>query len=188
MNDYEAKDSTAIFTGDLLETKPAFSATLNLDGSEILIQPESVVNFQGNFLVLDHGSVAVGTSRTFKVKVHCITVVPVADQWTQYEVTDLNGTVQVAAHKSDVNVEHEMGKGRPEAGTEASRGGIVHEGEQKSYDESEVCGGPPRLSAPSSSLNPKWIGIGGAVGGGLLLCVLLCGGSSKKSPISPSSP
>jgi len=189
VNGYEGKDSTAIFAGDLLETKPEFSAKLTLEGSEALIQAESVVKFQGDLLALDHGGVAVGTSRGLKVKVNCITVVPVRNEWTQYEVVDVNGTVQVAARKGDVNVEHEMGKEKPELGGEGSRGGTVHEGEQKSYSESELCGAPPGPTGGSSGLNPKYIGIGGAVGGGILLCVILCrGGGSTKTQISPDKP
>ncbi len=187
INGYEAKDSTAIFSGDLLETKPGFSANLSLEGSAVLVQAESVAKFQGDFLALDHGAVAVETSRSFKVKVNCLTVVPVANQWTQYDVTDVNGTVQVAARKSDVNVEHE-GAHKPTENAEATRGGTVHEGEQKSYRESEVCGAPAQPTNPGQGLNPKWIGVGAAVGGGILLCVLLCGGSSSKSPISPDKP
>ena len=55
VNGYEARDSSAIFTGDLVETKPGFSASLSLEGSTILIQPESVAKFQQELLVLDHG-------------------------------------------------------------------------------------------------------------------------------------
>jgi len=99
VNGYEAKDSSAIFTGDLLETKPGFSASLTLDGSTVLLQPQSVAKLQDNMLVLDHGSVSVTTSRSFKVRVNCLTVVPVSNEWTQYDVADLNRTIQVAARK-----------------------------------------------------------------------------------------
>jgi len=102
VNGSEARDSTAIFSGDLLETKPGFSATLNLDGSELLLAPETVAKFDGDSLELDHGSVAVGTSKSFKVEVKCLTATPALSAWTQYEVSDLTGAVQVVARKSDV--------------------------------------------------------------------------------------
>ena len=131
MNGYEANDSSAVFAGDTLETRPGFSAKLNLEGSEVAIQPESVTKFQGDYLALEHGGVAVGTSKSFKVKVNCMTVVPVTNDWTQYEVTDVNGTVQVAARKLDVNVEI-AGRRKPTLQTAELQGGSVHEGEQKS--------------------------------------------------------
>jgi hypothetical protein len=186
VNGYEARDSSAIFPGDLLETKPGSAANLTLDGSTVLIQPESVAKLQTNLLELDHGSVLVGTSKSFKVRVHCITVVPVLNEWTQYEVTDVNGNIQVAARKDDVNVEREIDRKKPSVETEASHGTIVHESEQKSFDQSEICGAPARPLGASSSLNPKWIAAG-AAGAGILLCVLLCGGGGK-TPISSSGP
>jgi len=187
VNGYEARDSSAVFPGDLLETKPGSSANLSLDGSTVLIQPESVAKLQTNLLELDHGSVFVGTSKSFKVRVHCITVVPVLDEWTQYEVTNVNGNVQVAARKDDVNVEREMDRGKPSARTEASHGATVHETEQKSFEESEICGAPARPTGAGTSVNPKWIAAG-AAGAGLLICVLLCRGTPTKPPLSPSAP
>ena len=88
----------------MIETKPGFVANLDADGSSVLIQPESIVKFQGNFLDLEHGSVAVGTSTSMSVHVNCIKVEPVSTDRTQYDVADVSGTVQVVAHKNDVNI------------------------------------------------------------------------------------
>jgi len=184
VNGYEAHDSTAVFTGDLLETKPGFSATLTLEGSTVLIQAESVATLRTDLLELDHGSVSVSTSKSFKVKVNCLTVVPVSNEWNQYDVTDVNGSIQVAAHKSDVNVERESSHRKPSPESAASQVGSVHEGEQHSYNESDLCGPAARTTGARTPLNPKWIA-GGAIGTGILICVLLCGGSN---PMSPSQP
>lgn len=191
VNGYEARDSSTVFEGDSLETKQAFSGTLTLEGTSVLLQPETVGKFYGDVFVLDHGSVAVETSRSFKVRVNCITVTPVQSDFTQYEVTDVNGIVRVAARKLDVNVTHEL-KVKPTVQSEASsQGGSVHEGEEKSYGVTAVCGAPPAPVGPGSALNPKWIAIGAAGGGGLLLCILLCtghGGGSTQPPMSSAKP
>ncbi|HET6178060.1 MAG TPA: hypothetical protein VFE61_14070 [Candidatus Sulfotelmatobacter sp.] len=202
VNGYEARDSSAIFAGDLLETKPGFSASLTLDGSTVLIQQESVGKFQGDMLVLDHGAVSVGTSKGFKVRVKCITVVPVLNEWTQYDVTDVNGNVQVAAHKSDVNVEQSMVERKaagatppppsvsapPSAPPQESRGATVHENEQKNFRESEMCGAPAPVEG-TTSLNPKWIAIGAGAATGLLVCIFVCGGHNGGKPsMSQSAP
>lgn len=184
VNGYEARDSTAVFTGDLVETKPGFSATLALEGSTVLIQPESVATLRANLLELDHGSVSVTTSTSFKVKVNCLTVVPVSNQWNQYDVTDVNGSIQVAAHKSDVNVEREAAHRKASPETAAPQGS-VREGEQHSYNESDLCGAAARTTGAGTPLNPKWIA-GGAIGTGILVWVLLHGGGS--SPMSPWQP
>ncbi len=187
VNGYEAQDYSAVFPGDLLETKVGSPASLNMDGSTVLIQPESVAKLQNNLLELDHGSVSVGTSKSFKVRVNCITVVPVLNAWTQYDVTNLNRTIQVAARKNDVTVEREMDHRTPSPQTEASRGSTVHEAEQKGFDESEICGPPARPAGAGTSVNPKWIAVG-AAGVGVLVCVLLCRGTPTKPSISPSAP
>lgn len=191
VNNDEARDSTAVFPGDAIETKAGFNANLVLDGTTILLAPESVARFQGDYLELEHGSVSVGTSKGFRVKVNCIRVVPVHNVWTQYEVSDVNRTVQVSARKDDVNVEHEGGHGKAKSQTanETAERASVHEGEQHNYDESEICG---PIAGPTSAglANPKWIEIGTAAGGAALLCILLCrgGGGSSKNPLSASTP
>jgi hypothetical protein len=186
VNGYEARDSSAVFPGDLLETKPGSSASLSLDGSTVLVQPESVAKLQTNLLELDHGSVFVGTSKSFRVRVNCITVVPVLNEWTQYEVNNLNGTVQVAARKNDVNVDREMDRRKPSPETADSHTASVHETEQKSFDESEICGAAAPPIGASTSLNAKWIAAG-AAGAGLLICVLLCRGSGGGKPVMSMS-
>jgi len=185
VNGYEAKDSTAIFVDDLLETKAGFSASLTLDGSTVLLQPESVAKLQENMLALDHGGVSVTTSKSFKVRVNCLTVTPVLNDWTQYDVIDVNGTIQVAARKSDVNVSREMLHRKPSPETTGSQEGVVHEGEQRNYDESQVCGTAPPTAQAGPLVNSKWIVGGAAAGVGVLLCVILCGGHS---PVSPEDP
>jgi hypothetical protein len=186
INGYEATDSSAVFPGDLVETKPGSSANLSLDGSTVLIQPESVAKLQTNLLELEHGSVFVGTSKSFKVRVDCMTVVPVVNEWTQYEVNNLNGNIQVAARKNDVNVDQEVNR-KPSPETAGSHSASVHETEQKSFDESEICGAAAPPIGASSSLNVKWIAAG-AAGAGLLACVLLCRGSGSKPVMSTSTP
>jgi hypothetical protein len=189
INGYEARDSSAVFPGDLLETKPGSAASLSLDGSTVLIQPESVAKLQTNLLELDHGSVSVGTSKSFQVRVNCLTVVPVLNEWTQYDVNNVNGNVQIAARKDDVNVERTSDHPKPTPDAAAPHGSTVHETEQKSFDQSEICGAPAGPSQPGASLNPKWIAAGAAGAGGILLCVLLCGGSGgKKPPMSSWQP
>jgi hypothetical protein len=186
VNGTEVADSTAVFPGDLLETKPGFVASLDAEGSSVLIQPESVVKFQGTFLSLEHGSVSVGTSTSMSVRVNCIKVEPVSSERTQYDVTDVSGTVQVAAHKSDVNITQGGALRKASPQSSPSQSATVHEGQQSTRDESTACGAALRPGGAGNGLNTKWLEIGGGAGGGVLvLCLLLCKGSN---PISPSQP
>jgi hypothetical protein len=188
VNGFEIAGSTVVFPGDLLETRPGFVANIDAEGSSVLIQPESVVKFQGSFLSLEHGSVSVGTSASMSVHVSCLKVEPVSSERTQYDVADVSGTVQVAARKNDVNITLGgiLQKTHPQGGSSLSA--VVHEGQQTTRDESTACGAAPRPGGAGNGLNTKWIEIGGAVGGGVLvLCLLLCKGSGP-SNVSPSEP
>jgi hypothetical protein len=189
VNGYEAKDSSAVFPGDLIETKVGFSANLTIEGSAVLLGPESLAKFGDNFVQLEHGAVSVGTSRKFEVRVNCMRVVPVLSEWTQYEVADVNRTLQVSARKDDVNVDRETGRAKgtqPDAGQQRAS---VHEGEQRGYDETQICGAP-LAPTQAGAINAKWIEIGAGAGGAAVLCALLCrsGGGPPKQSLSNSAP
>jgi hypothetical protein len=188
VNGSEAVNSTAIFPGDLLETKPGSVANLDAEGSSVLIQPESVVKFQGPFLSLEHGSVSVGTSTSMSVHVNCIKVEPVSKERTQYDVSDVSGTVQVVARKNDVNITQGGALRKAAPDNNSSQSATVHEGQQATRDEAAVCGASPGPGGAASNVSTKWLEIGvGVGGGGLLLCLLLCKSTSHTS-ISPWQP
>ena len=105
----EATDASAVFPGDLLETKPGFSANLSLDGSTVLIQPESVAKFQEQPAGLGSRKCAGGDDEGHQGAGELHHRGSGVNEWTQYEVTDVNGNVQVAARKKDVNVERGRG-------------------------------------------------------------------------------
>ena len=187
VNGYEAKDSSAVFPGDLIETKSGFSANLTVEGSTILLSPQSLAKFGDNFLELEHGTVSVGTARKFQVRVNCMRVVPVLQEWTQYDVADLNRTLQVSAHKDDVNVEREMARAKTTSAKEPEQHASVHEGEQHGYDETEMCGAPPGITSAVNVLSPKWIAIEAGVGAAVV-CALVCRGGNNPKPMSSSAP
>ncbi len=187
VNGAEVADSSAVFGGDSLETKPGFVANLDTQGSSVLIQPESIVKFQGNFIVLEHGSVSVGTSTEMGVHVNCIRVEPVSNQRTQYDVTDLSVKVEVSADKNDVTLREDSAPSKTAVKNDSVQSNVVHEGHRETRYETTACGAVPQPQAPTSPLNTKWLEIGGGVGGAGLLCILLCKPKSPSS-VSPSDP
>src|ERR1700728_2164585 len=86
VNGAEVADSTVIFPGDVLETKPGFVANLDDGGTSVLSQGESIVKFETNSLTLEHGSVSGCTSTEIRVHVNCRTVEPILSVRTQYGV------------------------------------------------------------------------------------------------------
>jgi hypothetical protein len=185
VNGFEIAASTAVFPGDVVETKPGFVANLDAEGSSVLIQPESIVKFEGTFLTLEHGSVSVGTSASMSVHVNCIKVEPVSNERTQYDVADVSGTVQVAARKNDVNItQGSVLQKPPQSGP--SQAATVHEGQHATRDETTVCGAAQRPEGAGHALSAKWLEIGGGAGAGVLvLCLLFCSGSKPVSPAQP---
>ncbi|MGA8429445.1 MAG: hypothetical protein WB729_06460 [Candidatus Sulfotelmatobacter sp.] len=188
VNGKENPDSTAIFSGDVIETKSGSVANVDVQGSSVLVQSESVVEWGDNELTLDHGSVSVGTSTELRVKINCVTVVPIANEWTQYDVTDVDGTVHVSANKLDVKITQGRAGQKP-SDDKDSNSATVREGEKGSRDVSVLCAAakPPGTAGGNPLSTTRWAEIGGGAGGAILLCVLLChsGSSPKVSPTDP---
>jgi hypothetical protein len=189
LNNNSALPSTALFRDDLIRTEKNAAARIESTGSTADVGPETIVQFEGDELVLDHGSLMVNTTRGLKVRVGCLTVTPVdGANWTHYEVADVNGKVTVSAMKSDVYID-ERSKDRKDLKQSArSNRSLVREGEQKSRE--DKCGGvymnPSDAPAGEGAiLNSLWARASGAVAVGVLTCWALCRGDD---PISPKAP
>jgi len=139
-NGVEIPNSSAIFFGDLLETKAGSVANLNATGSSVIILPGSLVEFQGKTLSVEHGSVSVATSHGISVRVKCMMVAPVSSAWTQFEVTDVNGAVGISAKKNDIRLDMQPDSSSPKEVSSSSRSGtVLREGDQTTRDESDGC-------------------------------------------------
>src|SRR5580704_3191516 len=57
------RSSSAIFLGDLLQTRSDSVANINEAGSSITVLADSLVQFQGSSVDIQHGGVTVATSR-----------------------------------------------------------------------------------------------------------------------------
>jgi hypothetical protein len=186
LNGNPAPNSSAIFSHDLVQTQTGHQAKIDADGSTATVQPDTIVQFEGDELVLDHGSVQVNTSRGMKVRVNCMTVIPVTQEWTRYDVIDVDGKMRVVAHQNDVNI-HYQGTVARRSKPGTSLDATVHQGEQATRE--ERCGVAARpaevINAKGAILNSTWAKLAG--GGALIsLCFfLVCRGDD---PISPAKP
>jgi hypothetical protein len=180
LNGNPAPASSAIFPNDYIQTQTAHSAKIDVEGSTVMVLSDTVLQFEGDELVLDHGSLQLNTARQMKVRVNCMTVIPVIADWTQYDVSDIDGKVKVTAYKNDVKI-HAQGVAR-RSKQAASADNIVHEGEQATRE--EKCGGVARPAGKGHLLDSplaKVVGAG-AIG---LTCLILC---HTDDPVSPSKP
>jgi len=188
VNRNPAPTSIALFPNDLVETPQNAVARIELSGSAADINADTMVQFQGDELVLDHGSVSVSTTRGMRVRVGCLTVAPVnLSQWTQYNVSDVDGKVTVNAAKSDVYIDSRAKKAQEAKNPSRSTRDIVRESEQRSRE--EKCGAVymrgDNVAGLGAVMNSMWAKIvaGGAVGA--VVCLGLC---HDDDPASPSKP
>ena len=172
--------SSAIFPGDMVQTKPDSVVNINAAGSNVMILSDSMVKFEGNAVSIEHGTVTIATSRGMATHVGEVTVSPASANWTEFEVTDVNGTVQIMARKGDVTIND---------GQETT---TLAQGQQTTRDEGQEPnkkkrkGGPGAATAAAGSFlnSPYAIGGAAAVVGGVLTWVLIQG----DEPLSPSTP
>src|SRR6202035_5087870 len=99
LNGARVPHSSAVVPGDLIQTDPDSAATLDADGSGLIIPQDSLVKFEKNAVSLEHGGVSVATSQRMIARAGGVTVTPVANTWTEFEVTDKDGAVHVVASK-----------------------------------------------------------------------------------------
>jgi hypothetical protein len=184
LNGTAIANSSALFPHDVVQTPKDVVAKIDAEGSTVTILPETVLQFEGDEIVLDHGSVQLNTEREMKVRVNCITVIPVLADWTQFDLTDMNGKVTVAANQRDVKI-HSQTTAFNQAKQSALADIVVHQSEKASRD--ERCGATrpaSAINAKGAILNSVWLKAAGAVAIGIT-CVVLCRGSN---PISPDQP
>jgi hypothetical protein len=186
LNGKPAPNSSAIFPHDLLQTRNESTAKIDVDGSTVTIQPGTLVQHEGDELVLDHGSLQLNSARGMRVRVNCITFTPVTQEWTRYDVIDSGGKVMVVAHENDVKIHypHVAARQSKDAG---SSDVTVHRGEQVTRD--ERCGAVSKtgqgLGAKEALLDSPWVKWTGIAAVGAITCFALC---RDPNPVSPDKP
>lgn len=183
LNEAPAPNVAAIFPDSLVQTSAGHAARIEVDGSSILIQPESMVQFQGHELVLDHGWLQLDTAREVEVMAGCLTISPVSADRTQYDVSDASGKVNISATKGDVKIHSHAGPSRKGSSADS----VVHQGEH--VTRVEQCGFNSRTNVPGAGtpglLDTTQAEFAGVVAAGVLICLGLCHGDD---PISPARP
>jgi len=98
------RSASSIFSGDLLQTRSDSVANINEPGSSITVLADSMVQFQGASVDIQHGGVTVATSKEIYATAGDVKVAPASNAWTEFNVTDVDGTVRIVARKGDLTV------------------------------------------------------------------------------------
>ncbi|HWW16435.1 MAG TPA: hypothetical protein VN310_17390 [Candidatus Dormibacteraeota bacterium] len=183
LNGSHVPKSSAIFAGDLVQTRSDSAANIHAAGSSITVLGDSLVQFEGTSLKVEHGGVSVSTSKGIATTAGDVRVAPVSNAWTEFNVTDVDGTVRIAARKGDLTVTDDNGTVTLAQGQETTRDEQSDQSKDKKKDKKRGAGAAP--AAGGGVLNSTIaIGVGAAAVGGITAWVLL----HSDNPVSPAAP
>jgi hypothetical protein len=172
--------SSALFNGDVIATAVASAATIDANGSMVLVMPNSSVQFKGNYLDMGNGDVVVTTSKGMAVKVGKFTISPAATQSAKFEVSHVGGMVIISARQGSVTL------------SDGNNTETIAEGQQMTRADSDQVASKKdkapagATSAVHMSTTALWIAGGVAAAGATAGILLATRGNSHA--VSTSSP
>ena len=182
LNGSEVPKSAAVFSGDLLQTRADSTANIQAVGSSVMVLADSLVKFQGPAVEIEHGAVRVTTSRGLAAQAGDVTVKPVSNAWTEFQVTDVDGRVQIAANKGDLTVQDDQGTTTVSQGQQTTRDDTSETGKIKKKRRHGTGAATAAGGGILSSTGAVYGGI--AVAGGVGIWLIL----RDEPPLSPSCP
>jgi hypothetical protein len=184
LNGSHVPNSSAIFAGDMVQTRSDSAANIHAPGSSITVLGDSLVKFEGASLNVEHGGVSVSTSKGVATTAGDVRVAPVSNAWTEFNVTDIDGTVRIAARKGDLSITDDNGTVTLAQGQETTRDEQSDQGNKKRKDTKRGNGGAVPAAGGGVLNAPIAIGAGAAAIGGVTIWVL----TRSSNPVSPATP
>jgi len=179
--------SAAMFSGDMLQTRSDSTASIQTNGSSVMVMADSLVKFEGPAVEVDHGGVRVTTSRALAAHAGDVTIKPTGNSLTEFQVVDVDGRVQIAANKGDVTVQDNTGTTTVTQGQQTTRDDTA-DPEKKKKKRRTGSGASPAAHGGIMS-SPKVVYGGTAlIGGGAALLWLLDTNEQPASPACPTNP
>ncbi|HYA61760.1 MAG TPA: hypothetical protein VED66_01070, partial [Candidatus Sulfotelmatobacter sp.] len=178
------RPSSAIFSGDLLQTRSDSVANINQPGSTITVLSDSLVQFEGASVQIQHGGVTVSTSRSLATIAGDVRVAPASSSWTEFNVTDTDGTVRIAARKGDLTITDGKETFTLAQGQETTRDESSADNDKDKRKHKRQAGAAVPAAGGGILNSPLAIGIGGAVVVGVGTWVL----TREDNPASPTVP
>jgi len=183
VNGSHVPNASAIFAGDLVQTRSDAAANINAPGSSITVLGDSLVQFDGASLKVEHGGVAISTSKGVAASAGEVKVAPASNNWTEFNMTDVDGMVKIAARKGDLSITDDSGTTTLAQGQETTRDEQSDQSDSKKKNKKRGTGAAPAAGGGILD-SPLAIGIGGAVIVGVTAWVLI----RNDNPVSPSEP
>ena len=182
---YIPRSSSAIFAGDLLQTRFDSVANINELGSMVSVQSDSLVQFEGASVKIEHGGVTVSTSKEMATSAGDVKVMPASYSWTEFNVVDTDGMVRIAALKGDLLISDGKDVVTLAQGQETTRDQSSSDTDKDNNKKKKKPAAGAIPAASGGILNsPVAVGIGGGAVLGLGIWVL----TQHDDPASPSKP
>ena len=169
LNGVNISRSSAIFSGDLVQTNKDSVANINATGSTVLVLNDSLVQYEGGSVNLDHGGVTVSTSKSLAARAGDVVVSPASSAWTEFEIRDVDGKVRIMARKGDLTISDDTGTTTLGQGQETTR---EEQSEKKKKKKREGAGTAP-AAAGGVLDSPVAIGIGTGIVAGVAAWALI---------------
>jgi hypothetical protein len=186
LNGAHVPRSSAIFSGDMVQTRSDSVANINAPGSAITVFGDSLVQFEGTSMKVEHGGVTVSTSKGVATTAGDVKVAPASNAWTEFNVTDVDGTVRIAARKGELTVTDDSGTVTLQQGQETTRDETSDQTNKSQTNKKKKKQGEGAAPAAGGGIlnSPVAIGIGAGAVAGVTIWVL----TKSEPPVSPSSP
>jgi len=176
--------SSVIFPGDILQTPSNSVAKITEPGSSIAVLSDSIVQFEESSLRVEHGRVSVSTAKGVGASAGDVKIAPASSSWTEFDVTDVDGTVRILARKGDLTVSDGQNTVPLAQGQETTRQESSDQSDKNKKKRKKGAGGPIVGVQGAILDNPVIIGLGSAAIVGVTTWVLLQG-SEPVSPVKP---
>ncbi|HUB01512.1 MAG TPA: hypothetical protein VL983_02460 [Terriglobales bacterium] len=121
VNGTEVPKTLAMYSGDILQTRVDSTASIQSNGANVTVMADSLVKFEGPAVEIEHGGVRVTTSGGMAARAGDVTVKPAGSSWTEFQVVDVDGRVQIAANKGDITVQDSQGTTTVAQGQQTTR-------------------------------------------------------------------
>ena len=182
VNGSSVPKSAAVFSGDMVQTRPDSTAHISANGSSVMVLADSLVRFQGPAVEIEHGAVRISTARGLETHAGEVTVRPATNSWTEFQVSDVDGRVQIAANKGEVTVQDQQGTTTVQEGQQTTRDDTSNPEQKKKKKRRGAGAATAAGGGILSSSAAVYTGI--AIVGGITAWVLLQG----DEPLSPACP
>lgn len=165
--------SSAVLPGDKVQTNGDSFANIRGAGMNLMVAPDTLVNFKSGGMELNRGFIALDGGSSFTVDAGVATIVPVGNKWTHIEIRRTEDEVRILAGDAQLHVT-------------GSDGTIVMEPSEETVYAIDRNGEGAPPQATNGTLNTPWAKVGGSAAAGTIIIWSLIHGDDPVSPWKPN--